>query len=275
MLAVDHFFPPSNPALPRALDKKSFSEGLPLRVTETPAPRGHAIEFRINAEDPGLGFLPPSGPGIRLDSGVETGSTIPGVFDSLVAKVIVTGATREEALKRARRALAEFRIEGVTTVLPFHRAAIEAEDFVGEDGFKVHTRWIENEFAGRLEAEARPEPVAEPTLIRTHVEIDGRRHELALPTVLFQGLAAAPAGGDAPQAMPAADPAILSAPIAGTLQAWKVADGDKVEKGDLFAVMEAMKMETQVTATRTGTFRTIAETGSYLEAGTTLGRYEE
>ncbi|MCO6177071.1 biotin carboxylase N-terminal domain-containing protein [Ciceribacter sp. RN22] len=284
-LQVEHPVTEETTGLDLVVEQFRIAEGLPLRVTETPAPRGHAIEFRINAEDPGRGFLPtpgrigafvpPSGPGIRLDSGVETGSSIPGVFDSLVAKLIVTGATREEALKRARRALAEFRIEGVTTVLPFHRAAIEAEDFVGVDGFKVHTRWIENEFAGRLEAEARPEPVAEPALVRTHVEIDGRRHELALPAVFFQGFAAAPAGGNAPQTTPAADPSVLSAPIAGTLQAWKVADGDTVEKGDLLAVMEAMKMETQVTAARNGTFRIVAGTGSYLEAGATLGRYEE
>ncbi len=284
-LQVEHPVTEETTGLDLVVEQFRIAEGLPLRVTETPAPRGHAIEFRINAEDPGRGFLPtpgridafvpPSGPGIRLDSGVETGSSIRGVFDSLVAKLIVTGATRDEALKRARRALAEFRIEGVTTVLPFHRAAIEAEDFVGEDGFKVHTRWIENEFAGRLEAEARPEPVTEPALVRTHVEIDGRRHELGLPALLFQGFAASPVAGNQAQAIPAADPAILSAPIAGTLQAWKVVDGDKVEKGDLLAVMEAMKMETQVTATRSGAFRIVAGTGSYLEAGATLGRYEE
>ena len=149
-LQVEHPVTEETTGIDLVIEQFRIADGLPLLVTETPAPRGHSIEFRINAEDPGRGFLPtpgtittfeaPSGPGVRLDSGVVSGSTIPGTFDSLMAKLIVTGATREQALTRARRALKEFRIEGVATVLPFHRAAMEAADFIGDDGFKVHTR---------------------------------------------------------------------------------------------------------------------------------------
>jgi acetyl-CoA/propionyl-CoA carboxylase biotin carboxyl carrier protein len=167
-LQVEHPVTEETTGIDLVIQQFRIAEGLPLDVLETPEPRGHSIEFRINAEDPGRGFLPtpgmitvfdpPSGPGVRVDSGVVSGSSIPGVFDSLMAKLIVTGATREEALRRARRALKEFRIEGVATVLPFHRAAIDTEDFIGTDGFKVHTRWIETDFAAMPEAMARPEP---------------------------------------------------------------------------------------------------------------------
>lgn len=284
-LQVEHPVTEETTGIDLVIEQFRIADGLPLRLTETPAPRGHSIEFRINAEDPGRGFLPtpgritafepPAGPGIRLDSGVESGSAIPGVFDSLVAKLIVTGATREDALKRARRALSEFRIDGVATVLSFHRAAIEAADFIGDDGFKVHTRWIETEFAEMPAAVARPERSADPTLIRTHVEIDGKRHELAIPAMLFSGLSAPARADERVPAASAADPIVVAAPTAGTLQAWKVADGDRVREGDLLAVMEAMKMETQVLAARDGTLRRVAAEGSYLEPGAVLARYEE
>ena len=126
---------------------------------------------------------------MRLDSGVESGSVIPGTFDSMMAKLIVTGATREQALTRARRALAEFQIEGVASVLPFHRAVIAHPDFVGEQGFKVHTRWIESDFAEPLAAAVRAQPQVDTSLVRTAIEIDGRRVQLGLPAMLLQGLA--------------------------------------------------------------------------------------
>lgn len=286
-LQVEHPVTEETTGIDLVIEQFRIAEGLPLAITETPAPRGHSIEFRINAEDPGRGFLPtpgtitafeaPSGPGIRLDSGVVAGSTVPGTFDSLMAKLIVTGANRDEALKRARRALAEFRIDGIATVLPFHRAAIDTTDFIGKNGFKVHTRWIETDFATMPEAAARPEPPADASLLRLHVEIDGKRHELALPAALLVGLGSSLNGtaATAPSGAVEADPNVVAAPIAGTLQAWKIADGDKVEAGELIAVMEAMKMETQVSAPRAGIFRTTAEQGSYLQAGAALGRYEE
>lgn len=283
-LQVEHPVTEETTGIDLVIEQFLIADGLPLRVTETPAPRGHSIEFRINAEDPGRGFLPtpgsitafdaPSGPGIRLDTGVSAGSTVPGTFDSLMAKLIVTGATREEALRRARRALKEFRIEGVATVLPFHRAAIETAEFVGETGFKVHTRWIETDFADRLSAAARPDPVAEGDLIRTHVEIDGKRHELGIPAALLAGLGGLAGAGAGPAAAKAEDAASITAPISGTLQAFKVKDGAEVAAGDLIAVMEAMKMETQVSASRSGTIRISTEVGAYLQAGAELARFE-
>ena len=283
-LQVEHPVTEETTGIDLVIEQFRIAEGLPLRVLETPEPRGHSIEFRINAEDPGRGFLPtpgaitvfdpPSGPGVRLDSGVVTGSTVPGVFDSLVAKLIVTGATREEALRRARRALKEFRIEGVATVLPFHRAAIDTADFIGTDGFKVHTRWIETDFAAMPEAMARPEPTEDPTLVRTHLEIDGKRVSLALPSLLLAGLGAA--GQGAAAAGKAGKPAEdgIAAPVSGTLQAFRIADGATVAEGDLVAVMEAMKMETQVLAPKAGTLRLRVKEGDYVQAGDTLMVFE-
>ncbi|MDQ0420760.1 acetyl-CoA/propionyl-CoA carboxylase biotin carboxyl carrier protein [Peteryoungia aggregata LMG 23059] len=287
-LQVEHPVTEETTGIDLVIEQFRIAEGARLSVTETPAPRGHSIEFRINAEDPGRGFLPtpgsitrfdpPSGPGVRLDTGVTSGSTVPGTFDSLMAKLIVTGATREQALARARRALAEFRIEGVATVLPFHRAAMESRDFTGEDGFGVHTRWIETEFADMLTPAARPEPLFEASLIRTHVEIDGRRHELAIPTVLLSGLRGLAGGSDGDAGSSSAkaeDASSITAPISGTLQAFKVEDGATVEAGALVAVMEAMKMETQVTALRAGRVKLVASIGTYVQAGAEIARFED
>ncbi|TWD51074.1 biotin carboxyl carrier protein /biotin carboxylase [Agrobacterium vitis] len=280
-LQVEHPVTEETTGIDLVIEQFRIAEGLPLRITETPIPRGHSIEFRINAEDPGRGFLPtpgmitrfdaPSGPGVRLDSGVVTGSTIPGVYDSLMAKLIVTGPTREDALKRARRALNEFKIEGVATVLPFHRAAMEASDFIGDQGFNVHTRWIETDFAEMPQAEQRPEPAADPSLIRTHVEIDGKRHALGIPAQLLAGI-----GGLGGGAVPAAngvnpvEKGVVIAPISGTLQSLKVENGATVAEGDLLAVMEAMKMETQIIAPAAGTVRLVAAEGDYVGAGSAL-----
>lgn len=283
-LQVEHPVTEETTGIDLVIEQFRIADGLPLLITETPAPRGHSIEFRINAEDPGRGFLPtpgtitrfdtPSGPGIRLDSGVVSGSTVPGTFDSLMAKLIVTGATREQALVRARRALSEFKIEGIATVLPFHCAAMESRDFTGEDGFKVHTRWIETDFATRLEAEARPAPSSDNTLVRTHVEIDGRRHELGIPSALLVSLGSLPTTAAPVSAIAAHDPLSITAPVSGTLQAFKAEDGAKVAAGDLVAVMEAMKMETQVTAPQAGTVRFKVAAGSFLQAGAEIARVD-
>lgn len=284
-LQVEHPVTEETTGIDLVIEQFRIAEGLPLRVLETPEPRGHSIEFRINAEDPGRGFLPtpgtitafdpPSGPGVRVDSGVVSGSSIPGVFDSLMAKLIVTGATREEALRRARRALKEFRIEGVATVLPFHSAAIDTEDFIGTDGFKVHTRWIETDFAAMPDAMARPEAAADPSLIRTHLEIDGKRVSLALPSLLLAGFSAA---GQGSAFTGAASGKVtedgIAAPVSGTLQSFKIADGADVAEGELVAVMEAMKMETQVLAPKAGRLRLRVKEGDYLQAGDTLVVFE-
>ncbi|AOG11066.1 MULTISPECIES: acetyl/propionyl/methylcrotonyl-CoA carboxylase subunit alpha [unclassified Agrobacterium] len=285
-LQVEHPVTEETTGIDLVVEQFRIAEGKALEVLETPAPRGHSIEFRINAEDPGRGFLPtpgkitrfdpPSGPGVRLDTGVTSGSTIPGTFDSLMAKLIVTGSTRKQALARARRALAEFKIEGVATVLPFHRAAMESRDFTGEEGFRVHTRWIETDFAEPLAAASRPEPVCDTSLIRTHVEIDGKRHELAIPAILLSGLgniSGGQAGGVQASSGKTEDSMSIAAPISGTLQAFKVEEGAEVQSGDLIAVMEAMKMETQVIAARSGRVSFKSEAGAYLAAGQEIARY--
>lgn len=284
-LQVEHPVTEETTGVDLVIEQFRIADGLPLSIRQTPEPRGHSIEFRINAEDPGRGFLPtpgkisafepPSGPGVRLDSGVVEGSSIPGVFDSLMAKLVVTGATREEALRRARRALKEFRIEGVATVLPFHRAALDAVDFKGDAGFNVHTRWIETDFADMPDAMERPAPAGDPTLLRTHIEIDGKRVSVGLPSVLLAGLGRVD-GTPAPAADPSKGPsdAGVTAPISGTLQSFKVEDGATVAKDDLLAVMEAMKMETRVVATRAGKVRLVAEVGSFVEAGDLIISFE-
>jgi len=262
------------------------AQGARLADETVPEPRGHSIEFRINAEDPARGFLPtpgpvevfdaPSGPGIRLDSGVVSGSVVPGSFDSMMAKLIVTGATREEALARAARALREFRIEGVASVLPFDQAVLDQPDFRAENGdFRVHTRWIETDFAEALaaamEPHARVTPAAPARMLRLAVEIDGKRHELGLPANL---LAALPAGGAAlpEDAAPEADEAVIGAPVAGTLTLWQAEDGAEVEAGQVIAVIEAMKMETRIEAHRAGRLEQLAEAGKVLGFGAPVAR---
>lgn len=285
-LQVEHPVTEQTTGVDLVVEQLRVADGLPLSITETPAPLGHSIEFRINAEDVGRGFLPtpgpvqrfdaPSGPGVRVDSGVQSGSVVPGTFDSLMAKLIVTGATREQALARARRALREFRIEGVASVLPFHRAVIDHADFLGANGFKVHTRWIESDFAEPLAAAARAEPQHDSSLLRTAIEIDGRRVVLGLPAQLLRGLADAPASDSAaaPAQATATDAADLPSPIAGTVQAWKVGEGDDIKEGELIAVMEAMKMEMQVHAHRDGRVTWQAPSGVFLAAGARLASIE-
>ncbi|MDM0008989.1 biotin carboxylase N-terminal domain-containing protein [Variovorax sp. J22G73] len=280
-LQVEHPVTEETTGIDLVIEQLRIAEGLPLSITQTPAPRGHAFEFRINAEDVGRGFLPapgpvkvfdaPSGPGVRVDTGVDAGSQVPGTFDSLMAKLIVTGATREQAMARARRALKEFRIEGLPTVLPFHRAVMAHPDFVSADAFKVHTRWIETDFANGEAAAMRPDPLPDTALLRTAIEVDGKRMALGLPAVLLSGLsAAAGTPGIASADAPAVDAAAVAAPVSGTLQGWKVADGDEVAQGAVVAVMEAMKMEMQVVAHRAGRIAFSVAAGGYVAAGATL-----
>ena len=285
-LQVEHTVTEQTTGIDLVIEQLRVADGLPLSVSATPAPIGHSFEFRINAEDVGRGFLPtpgpvdrfdaPSGPGVRLDSGVQAGSVVPGTFDSMMAKLIVSGATREQALARARRALAEFRIEGVASVLPFHRAVLNEADFIGDEsggkGFKVHTRWIETEFAANLAAAARAEPLPDASLVRTAIEIDGRRVQLGLPASLLAGLAATQPGAAAVAVAEPVDEQAVTAPAAGNLSAWKVADGAQVQAGELIAVMEAMKMEMQVHAHRAGTIRLLAQPGQLQAVGAVLAQ---
>ncbi|KAA9394583.1 ATP-grasp domain-containing protein [Kocuria coralli] len=268
-----------------------IAAGEPMRVPDEVQVFGHAIEFRINAEDPALGFLPtpgtierfdaPAGQGVRLDAGFEAGQTIPGSFDSLLAKLVVWGRDREEALARSRRALDEFEIGGVATVLPFDRYVVTDPAFTASEGeFAVHTRWIEEECpADFAAAEPVPSPGQTP-LLRVPVEIDGRRVQLGLPAALLARLGtssdgAAPednaGGGEETES----DPGAVPAPFNGRLSAWKADDGAEVSEGETVAVIEAMKMEVPVKAPRAGTLRRNAEAGEDLVAGQVLGTVEE
>ncbi|PZP97588.1 MAG: acetyl/propionyl-CoA carboxylase subunit alpha [Variovorax paradoxus] len=279
-LQVEHPVTEETAGIDLVVEQLRVADGLPLSITETPEPRCHAFEFRINAEDVGRGFLPapgpvtvfeaPGGPGVRVDTGVVAGSVVPGSFDSLMAKLIVTGATRAEAIARARRALKEFRIEGLASVLPFHRAVMAHADFTGEQGFAVHTRWIETDFANDLAAALPAAPQADQALLRTAIEIDGRRVQLGLPAALLGGLRAAPAASASTE--PVADAAVVAAPVAGIVAAWKAEEGSTVAAGDLLAVMEAMKMETQVLAHRAGRLARAVEPGAYVAAGSAIAR---
>lgn len=281
-LQVEHPVTEETTGVDIVLEQLRIADGQPLSLLETPAPRGHSIEFRINAEDPARGFLPtpgaisrfrpPSGPGIRLETGVEEGSLIPGIYDSLMAKLVVTGNSREQALARARRALQEFEIEGVASVLPFHRAVLEEEAFTGAEGLSVHTGWIESEFQlpqGHDQPHPRVEAV-NPEMVHTLIEIDGKRHRIGLPSALFSGFAA-PAQSRA-EVEPSVDPDAVLSPIPGTLQTWLVADGAVVTAGEAIAVIEAMKMETRVTASRNGRIECAVAPGATVSTRTLLAR---
>ncbi|WP_445373956.1 acetyl/propionyl/methylcrotonyl-CoA carboxylase subunit alpha [Photorhabdus tasmaniensis] len=286
-LQVEHPVTEETTGIDIVIEQFRIAEGKPLSLTTTPIPSGHSFEFRINAEDAGKGFLPtpgavtvfspPSGPGIRLDSGIVAGSIVPATFDSLMAKLIVTGATRQQAIARARRALQEFNIEGVASVLPFHRAVMEHTDFISDDTFKVHTRWIETDFINEVKISPRQENHAQEKIARTFIEIDGRKHELGLPAGLLKGLSLSDLGqnavtqdkGDETEEIITA-PHHVSAPISGVLQSWYVQTGDEVKQGDVIAVMEAMKMETQLTAHRSGKIVIHAKESVYQPAGSVL-----
>lgn len=282
-LQVEHPVTEETAGIDLVIEQLRIADGLPLSFTETPPVRGHSFEFRINAEDPGRGYLPtpglitrfeaPSGPGVRVDTGVTGGSMVPGSFDSLMAKLIVTGATRQQALARARRALQEFTIEGVASVLPFHRAVVNDPAFHGEEGLGVHTRWIETEMSTHFEAVDRPDTSENMTLLRTFIEIDGKRVRLGLPSNLaLQHVGANPGAPAAPEPVAIAAPGDVPAPLSGSLVAWKKADGDTVAAGEIIAVMEAMKMETSVHAPYAGTLECLAKAGETVASGQLVGR---
>ncbi|WEO77273.1 biotin carboxylase N-terminal domain-containing protein [Cryobacterium sp. SO2] len=286
-LQVEHPVTEETTGVDIVAEQLRIAEGLPLSVQATPAPTGHSLEFRINAEDAARGFLPtpglitrfeaPTGPGIRVDSGVETGTVVSGRFDSMLAKLIVTGPTREIAIRRARRALDEFVLEGIPSVLPFHRAVLRDDDFAGGDALQVHTQWIETSFAERMPADALRQEPEEPGITSSWIEIDGRRHTLRMPAgagALTGASALANVGAPAPADAAATPPDGLVAPMAGTVIAWLVEDGTEVAEGDPVVVMEAMKMETTIVATGAGTLRQHCAPGDALAAGEQLATLE-
>ena len=263
-----------------------IAEGRELSISEDPAPHGHAIEFRINGEDAAAGFMPapgtivsysePSGPGVRMDSGVREGSVIGGQFDSMLAKLIVWGPDRATAIERARRALSEYRIEGLPTVIPFHQAILTDPAFTAEDGnFTVYTKWIEEEWVNELpeytDTADVPEDDEQDASQKFVVEVGGRRIEVALPGNLLLGGgnkrkkskkrrgkgAAANVSGDA-----------VTAPMQGSVIKVAVEEGQEVEEGEVIVVLEAMKMENPVKAHKSGTVTDLkVSTGTQINKG--------
>ncbi|MCW2567576.1 MAG: acetyl-/propionyl-CoA carboxylase subunit alpha [Mycobacterium sp.] len=288
-LQVEHPVSEETTGIDLVREQFRIADGEELRFTEDPTPRGHSFEFRINGEDPGRGFLPapgtvttfvaPTGPGVRVDTGIESGSVIGGNFDSLLAKLIVTGSSREEALARSRRALDEMVVEGMATALPFHRAVVDDEAFTA-DPFTVHTRWIETEFDNTIPPYAGAAEAPEDTEPRevVVVEVGGRRLEVSLPGGLAArsggtggGGKAAPKRRAAAKAGAAAGGDAVVAPMQGTIVKIAVENGQEVAAGDLLLVLEAMKMENPVTAPKAGIVGELtAEPGSTVTSGTVL-----
>jgi acetyl-CoA/propionyl-CoA carboxylase biotin carboxyl carrier protein len=259
---------------------------------DDPPLRGHSIEFRINGEDPGRNFLPapgvlrvwrpPSGPGVRLDAGFEAGDVIGGNFDSLLAKLIITGRDRQEALERSRRALAEFDVEGIATAITFDRVVVEDPDFAPADpneAFKVHTRWIETDFNNTIpayvDAEANDEVAEASQRQDVVVEVGGKRVAVSLPADLAIGGGSAKKTsakrGKRKKAGAAASGDAVATPMQGTIVKVAVEEGQQVEAGDLVVVLEAMKMEQPLNAHKAGTVTGLtAETGATVPTGTVL-----
>ncbi|WP_328857587.1 acetyl/propionyl/methylcrotonyl-CoA carboxylase subunit alpha [Williamsia herbipolensis] len=273
-----------------------IAAGEELTITEDPTPRGHSFEFRINGEDAGRGFLPapgpiavykePTGPGVRVDSGVVQGDVIGGGFDSMLAKLIVTGETRDQALERSRRALEEFQVEGLATVLPFHRHIVSNPAFIGDgEGFEVYTKWIETDWDNPIEPYTGGQPIDDDEVAPRQnviVEVGGRRVEVSLPGDLALAGSNGSGGGGAIRKKPksrtrtkggnvAVSGDAIAAPMQGTVVKVAVTEGQEVTAGELVVVLEAMKMENPVTAHKDGVVTGLSvEPGSAVTQGTVL-----
>ena len=286
-LQVEHPVTEEITGLDLVREQFNIAEGRELTLKEDPALHGHAFEFRINGEDAGSNFMPapgtitkyeePSGPGVRMDTGIREGDVIGGQFDSMLAKLIVWGKDRDEALRRSARALDEYNVEGLATVIPFHRHIVENPAFVGDgEKFDVYTKWIEEEWDNPIEPYAGDSEVDEDEAVpsqKVTVEIDGRRVEVALPGDLALG---GGAGGGARKkakkrrsggAKKAASGDAVVAPMQGTVIKVEVEEGQEVAEGDTVVVLEAMKMENPVKAHKAGTV-----TGLATEAGAGVGK---
>jgi len=292
-LQVEHCVTEEVTGIDLVREQFRIAAGEPLGYDDPPV-RGHAIEFRINGEDAGRNFLPqpgtvsrwapPSGPGVRLDSGVVEGSVIGGAFDSMLAKLIVSGTSRQQALERSRRALAEFVVEGMPTVLPFHRAVVADPAYAPADPaqpFTVHTRWIETEFANTIEPYGGPlaDGTGEPEVReRVVVEVGGKRLEVSLPAGFGTHPAVAPhhttraaPKRSSTKAKTVVSGDALTSPMQGTIVKIAVVDGETVAAGDLIVVLEAMKMEQPITAHKAGTITGLAaEIGQTVTSGAVL-----
>ena len=284
-LQVEHPVTEATTGIDLVREQFRIARGEQLLFDADPVPHGHAIEFRINGEDASANFMPapgtitayaePAGPGVRVDSGVRAGSVVGGQFDSMLAKLIVTGATRREAIERARRALGEYVVAGFPTVIPFHQAVLDNPAFVGdEDGFGVYTRWIEEEWDGELPTTPETDEDADtetPARRTFAVEIDGRRIEVALPEEL---VAAGPAKRK-PKKRRAGKAAVsgdaVASPMQGSVIKVNVEEGQEVAEGDVLVVLEAMKMENPVKAHKAGAVTGLAvEVGGQVNKGAVL-----
>ena len=286
-LQVEHPVTEETTGVDLVREQFRVAEGEVLRLTEDPAPSGHAFEFRINGEDPGRGFLPapgtvttyiePGGPGVRVDSGIEPNSVVSGAFDSLLAKVIVWGESRDEALARSRRALDEMVVDGMATALPFHRAVVRDPAFTSHP-FTVHTRWMETEFDNQIPpfagaAEAAVDAASREIVV---VEVGGKRLEVSLPAGFGSGggagpRKAAPKRSAGKRSASGASGDSLIAPMQGTIVKVAVSDGDVVSAGDLVVVLEAMKMEQPLNAHKSGTITGLAaQVGAVVTSGATI-----
>ena len=255
-----------------------------------PAVRGHSLEFRINGEDPGRNFLPapgrldtfilPEGPGVRVDTGFKQGDEIGGNFDSLLAKIIITGATRMQAIERARRALKEFKVEGIATATTFHEVVVNEPDFIAADGnFKVHTRWIETEFNNEIPPYSGDSANIGDNPDRDSIvfEIDGKRVEVTMPANFGvpTGIVTKPSSPGpkrtAKKSGPTAAGDALTSPMQGTVVKIAVNEGQHVEQGELVVVLEAMKMEQPLIAHKSGVITRLQVTvGATIANGGTL-----
>lgn len=284
-LQVEHPVSEETTGLDLVREQFRIAQGEKLSLSEDPAPRGHAFEFRINGEDAAAGFMPapgtivkysePAGPGVRVDSGVVEGSVIGGQFDSMLAKLIVWGPDRETALRRSARALAEYQVEGLPTVLPFDRAIVANPAFTAENGsFDVYTKWIEEAWDNQLTPhdDSTDAEAGAPEASQVHtVEIDGRRIEVALPATFGITGARKRKKRKGAGAKAAVSGDAVTAPMQGTVIKVNVEEGQEVEEGDIVLVLEAMKMENPVKAHKSGTVTGLAvEVGSSTTKGAQL-----
>ncbi|MGV0433477.1 acetyl/propionyl/methylcrotonyl-CoA carboxylase subunit alpha [Corynebacterium ureicelerivorans] len=297
-LQVEHPVTEETTGVDLVIEQFRIATGEPLRFDADLEPTGHAFEFRITAEDAGTNFMPmpgtatayiePAGPGVRVDSGIRAGSTIGGQFDSMLAKLIVRGETRDQAIARAKRALAEFRVEGVPTIIPFHQRMLNDDAFTGDaTHFAVYTRWIEEEWdpdvAPYESDDAGADGDQDEARRRTvSVGVNGRSIEVTLPESLLLGASAltrrdrkrrSRSGGSGGKGYGkgAASADTLTAPMQGTVVKSEVTEGARVEAGDIVVILEAMKMENPVKAHKSGVVKNLAvEAGSHVDKGAAL-----
>ena len=292
-LQVEHPVSEEVTGLDLVREQFRIAEGGKLEYGD-PVVTGHSFEFRINGEDAGRNFMPapgsvhtfkvPGGPGVRVDTGVEAGSEISGSFDSMIAKLIVTGSTRQEALERSRRALAELHIEGMPTVIPFHRKIVNDPAFIGANGkFGIYTRWIETEWNNDIEPwSGSNQPGAQaPARNSVVVEVDGKRIEVSLPKQLFLSGGSSKPAAHAPKRKAHTDVQVdsgkhLTAQMQATVVKIAVAEGDKVAAGQQLLVLEAMKMESPQNAVKDVVIKKMhVAVGATVPAGTMLIEFEE